>query len=290
MLGWARAVEVTHGAHGWHVHIHVLLCWDHPVDEAAAQRVVFRMWGRWDRALRRRGLDSSPTRGLDARPVRFDRADGGGGLGDYFVKISREVTSSYAKDSKGGRSPLAIDRDAVETYKAEDVELWWQFEDASRGRKQLTWSTGRRDLRRFAGLRREQTDEEIAAEETGGDELISLPADTWETISRAGQEAQVLDIAETEGMAGATAWLDARRLAWAPATPPPRRDRTCPPLARRSALGAARGGPVALLRVGRPVTAVEDHEVSSVDDTGVASPGLDEWVAVVVAHVRSSGT
>ena len=80
------------------------------------------------------------------------------------------------------------------------------------------------DLRAFARLGRERTDEEIAAEEPGGDDLVALTGDTWEVLERGNLAAELLDVAETSGMAGATAWHDARDLTWTPATPPPRRD------------------------------------------------------------------
>lgn len=57
------------------------------------------------------------------------------------------------------------------------MALLWEWEEASHGRRQLTWSTGRRDLRAFAGLGREATDEEIAAEELDGQDAVALPGD-----------------------------------------------------------------------------------------------------------------
>ncbi|MHC1559898.1 protein rep [Actinomycetospora sp. C-140] len=221
MLGWARVVEITHSRRsGWHVHVHALLAWSDDIDEDQAQRVAFRGWQRWDRALRRRGLDSTPVHGVDARRIRV----GAEGLGDYFTKAAREVTAAYAKESTGGRTPFAILRDAVETYAADDVSLLWEWEQASHGRRQLTWSTTERmDLRRFAGLRREQTDEEIAAEDQGGDDMIALGPEAWDHISRAGQASELLDVAEIGGISGATAWLDRRGLPWAPARAADRR-------------------------------------------------------------------
>ena len=71
----------------------------------------------------RRGFDSTPVRGLDARWVRVG-ADEDDGIGEYFTKIARQVTAGYPKDSAAGRSPLAILRDAIETYRVEDLELW----------------------------------------------------------------------------------------------------------------------------------------------------------------------
>lgn len=239
LLGWCRVVEVTHTPRsGWHVHVHALLAWDHQVDDTRAQWVAFRAWRRWDAALRRRGLDSTPVRGLDARPVRV----GADGLGDYFTKAAREVTASYAKDSRTGRSPLALLRDAVDTYEVGDVTLWWEWERASHGRKQLTWSTGRSDLRRFAGLRVERTDAEVAADEAGGEDLLALPAETWETVSRVGAAPVLLDVAEAGGMVGACTWLDDHGLAWQTASPPPVRRRLDPlsPQARREARAVLR--------------------------------------------------
>lgn len=230
LLGWCRVVEATHTPrNGWHLHVHALMCWPGQVDEVEAQRVAVRAWARWDRALRRKGFDSTPVRGLDATRVRFAADGSDDGIGKYFTKIAMEVTASYVKDSRSGRSPLAILRDATETYRVEDLELWWEWERASwewerasHGRQQLTWSTGTRDLRAMAGLR-EQTDEEIAMEEVGDEDMITLSGPAWEQISRAGQESTLLDLAETDGMAGVTGWLDARGLGWSPATPAPRR-------------------------------------------------------------------
>lgn len=222
LLGWCRVVEATHGASGWHLHVHALLCWSGDVSEDAAQRVAMRAWLRWDRALRRHGFDSTPTRGLDARRVRVG-SDGDDGLGEYFTKIAHEVTASYVKDSRSGRSPLAILRDATETYRVEDIELWWEWEQASRGRKQLTWSTGARDLRALAGVR-DQTDEEIAMEEIGDEDEIALSREAWQEITRTGNESFLLDLAETDGMRAVTGWLDERGLPWSKARPAPRRD------------------------------------------------------------------
>ena len=231
MLGWARVVEVTHTPRsGWHVHVHTLWAWSEQVDDDHAQRVAFRGWRRWDAALRRRGLDSTPVHGVDARPVRF----GEGGLGEYFTKAAREVTASYAKQSRAGRSPFAILRDAVETYLADDVELLWEWERASHGRRQLTWSTAERmDLRRFAGLRGERTDEEIAADEHGGDDVVALTAETWAELTRNAAAPELLDVAEIGGVAGATAWLDARHLGWSRPSLAPRRQSYGPALSPR---------------------------------------------------------
>lgn len=142
-------------------------------------------------------------------------------MAGYFGKAALELTSSFTKNSRAGRSPFARLRDATETYEAGDMALWWEYEDASHGRKQITWSTRRMDLRAFAGLGREQTDEEIAAE-TGGDDAVALVGETRPPISRRRWQAELLAVTDEGGIPAAVAWLDDRGLAWAWARPHPR--------------------------------------------------------------------
>lgn len=237
LLGWCRVVEATHTPRsGWHLHVHALWCWAAPVDDVEAQRVALRAWRRWDAALRRAGFDSTPVRGVDARRVRLGADGSDDALGSYFTKIACEVTAQHAKDSRSGRSPFAILRDAVGTYRVEDLELWWEWERASHGRKQLTWSLGDRDLRRLAGVR-DASDEELAAEDIGTEDVIALSGDAWDHIARGGHETELLDLAETSGIAAVTGWLDDRGLGWSPARRPPRRDgpRLSSPQTRREA-------------------------------------------------------
>jgi hypothetical protein len=158
LLGWARAVEVTWGErNGWHVHVHVLLCFAEQVSaELVAAGVGVRMFGRWRRALERRGYSASEEHGWDLRRVQL----GDGDLADYFTKMAHEVTSGHRKDtrSRGGMTPVQLLGEAADTYEAGAMARWWEWESASDGRRQLTWSTGRRDLRALAGLGHEATD------------------------------------------------------------------------------------------------------------------------------------
>ena len=107
----------------------------------------------------------------------------GGNLADYFVKLAREITSSTTKNSRAGRSPFAVLRDGLTTGFLDDLELWRDWERASKGRRQVTWSLGDHDLRTLAGLDPEQSDEEIAAEEVlHGDDALALPHETWTAL------------------------------------------------------------------------------------------------------------
>jgi hypothetical protein len=92
MLGWSRVVEVTHSArNGWHVHIHVIFAWSSAVSERHSAEVAMRGWRRWDAALRRKGFDSTPVRGVTTERV----VGGDTGLAGYFAKAALELTSSW---------------------------------------------------------------------------------------------------------------------------------------------------------------------------------------------------
>ncbi len=85
LLGWARAVEVTDGDNGWHVHLHVLLCFREQVSADLARAALGpRIFGRWNRALERQGLlgfrgarmGPAPRPARRRRPGRLLHQDG----------------------------------------------------------------------------------------------------------------------------------------------------------------------------------------------------------------------
>ena len=211
LLGWARAVEVTDGDNGWHVHLHVLLCFREQVSADLARAALGpRIFGRWSRALERKGFSASEEHGWDLRRAQL----GDGDLADYFTKMAHEVTGGHRKEgrARGGRTPMQLLADAVETYEESALARWWEWEAASDGRRQLTWSTGSRDLRVLAGLEREVTDEEVAEAAQDADIRLTLPWDSWAQISKLRAEVVLLDIAERRGLERVRSWLEEHRL------------------------------------------------------------------------------
>lgn len=234
LLGWAKVVEVTDGLqvcdnpdcvqrrHGnrWHVHIHALLCStkDVPV-ELVCESIGALAFGRWSRALERHGFDASEEHGWDVRKVRL----GDGDLADYFTKVAHEVTGSHHKEGrrKGGRTPMQLLADAVETYRVEDLARWWEWEAASQRRQQLTWSRGRHDLRTLAGLGHERSDEELAEDDLGEDVRLGIERESWDWIEYTGRQCELLGVSEEHGLDGARAWLSGHGLRWVEATGAP---------------------------------------------------------------------
>lgn len=231
LLGWVRAVESTTGRSGWHTHIHALLCFAEDPPDSEVRPIAERMFARWKRRLNALGYDSSGDFAQDGKIPGWDvrRAEmHDNAMSNYLVKLAHEVTSGHRKEGMrpGGRTPMQLLADAVETYTVNDIRRWREWEQASAGRRQLTWSGRDRDLRQLADLGPEQTDEEIAAEELPADERIGLPPEAWGWIRQGQHETTVLDVAEAEGIAGLVRWLDQHDQPWVISTPAELRPKT----------------------------------------------------------------
>lgn len=208
LVGYIRSTEVTHGAAGWHVHIHVLLLSESPLNEHGLPAVMHE---RWARALARRGLESVKDSG------GFDFSACAPGdestMGRYVAKmgqtpegLARETTlGPWKKARRGNRTPWQILADIPAWGDMDDLETWWEYEDASHGRRALTWSRG---LRARYGLGAEQTDDEIAAEDLGTEDVLTIDAADWHRVRP--HAARLLDAAERYGPSIVAVWLASR--------------------------------------------------------------------------------
>lgn len=167
-----RVVEVTNGQNGWHVHVHALLFLEHAVSDATADELGRSMFERWSAALVRKGF-SAPLvdlGGMEAHAGTGDLST----FGDYFTKaqydgagLALEVTRGDLKDGRlGNRTPFQVLRDVYTSGLAEDLAIWHEWERGSKGRRQIAWSPGLRELVALPEV--EKTDEQIAAEDIGG--------------------------------------------------------------------------------------------------------------------------
>lgn len=188
-INFVRAVEVTHGANGWHVHIHALLFLRDGITDDDVQLLSESVYGRWAAALARKGF-GTPTmaNGVDTRLVRREDSHA---LGDYFTKnvyVGRvqadgagwEITGGMGKTARGkNRTPFQILADVELLGDADDLARWHAWEKASHGRRQLTWSGS---LREILALGEELTDEEIAEKELGGDIVMYFGREEWYAV------------------------------------------------------------------------------------------------------------
>lgn len=232
--GTLRAVEVTWGRNGWHVHVHALL-FVHS-DAVQLENLHARMFGRWSRSLVRQGMAAPLLVGQDMRLLTgpADLA-----LAGYLTKsvdvpgqrpagpkaeerdpgaIGLEVVYSQGKAARSALStqtPWAL-LDAVEQDGcAWSLGMWHEWERGSFNRQQLRWSKG---LREVLALAAEQDDEQVAAQEMGSqeDDLVHITGAGWRRLCQAPADlAGLLAVVEREGLRGARAFLDARGVEYA---------------------------------------------------------------------------
>ena len=179
--GYVRLVETKHGANGWHPHVHALLFIEKALVPAEIADLRGRLFARWEKALADRGFSVLEGVGVDLRPVTA-----GDALADYFTKntygltpsgAAYEVTGSHSKRlGKGGVTPFQLLERMVNEGDEKDLERWHEWEAASHGRRQLTWSRGMRDL---LALGVEETDSELAEKELPGVVAVVLSRDEW---------------------------------------------------------------------------------------------------------------
>jgi hypothetical protein len=180
----------------------VILILDGPVSEERVRLLGDAMAARWERGLDAHGYTAKRDHGgLDIRRA-YNEHD----LAAYVAKqLALEATHGHAKTGRSDlRAPFQVVADLTATGDADDLALWHEWERASKGRRQLTWSEG---IRQLAGLAAEQrTDEEVAAEDHGSDDLILIDSDAWRDI--APRQHELLDAVARGGITAAVAWLD----------------------------------------------------------------------------------
>ena len=213
--GYLRVVEVTHGENGWHVHVHALLFL---LPGHCETELLFDDWktsitDRWSASLVRGGR--RPARGL-AQDLHLVK-DPSDALTGYFTKsvdngraIALEFTQSAGKKSRqatGGQTPWGLLDELVLTGDADALDLWLEWEDASAGKRQMTWSRGIRDQ---LDVGEEIDDETIADEELGdsSDDVVEIPSAGWKRLCTLPHVmAAALDVLEAHGAAGAVSLL-----------------------------------------------------------------------------------
>lgn len=197
--GLIRALELTHGEHGWHPHTHELWLVSADVKADELRDVVVR---RWADMCERAGLLTA-----DKRAAFMQHAvdvKGWCTASDYLAKqddskhwgADRELAKASTKAGrKTGKHPFGLLADAADGD-TRAGHLYVEYAQAVKGRRQLFWSAG---LKAEVGI--EDIDDEDLAEESRevADLLGLLDQRQWRLVREAGQRAQLLDAAEVGG-------------------------------------------------------------------------------------------
>lgn len=183
IVGWVRVVEVTQGRNGWHPHVHALVICER-LDADGLDVLGAGMVERWARCAVRLGLDAPLSVGQEWHVL----GDGGessiseyltasksyGVTQDTATAIGLELTQTQSKRARSAFSTSSTWDllDQANNGEVVGLRLWREFERASNGKRQISYSRGIREL---LGLDlAELTDDEIAAEELGTEDDAGL--------------------------------------------------------------------------------------------------------------------
>lgn len=229
IVGTTRTIEITWGANGWHSHAHVLLWTEDPATDELAERIEEELYGRWAKRCTAVGLPT-PARGeirksdgkrvgkgVDVTAVTREKA---AQVGRYAAKLQEggslamEMTRSDLKVARGQKGKTALELAAYAAAgNQQAIDLWHEFEFATRGVQCLTWSQGLRE--RLAPLVEldNREDDEIPEEEvaqTPEAPSLLIARDAWwrAIVPVYGARADILRAAEVGGLPGAIAVLD----------------------------------------------------------------------------------
>lgn len=216
--GFCRAFEATWGkANGWHPHLHVLLFLARPITGEECTRLSELLYELYRAGLAKAGFDCTELHGVRAE-LATTRRDADVVLGRYLTKIASEITRNDRKTARGDRyTPFDLLREAVEQGNADALDRWQEWEQATAGARQLTWSRGWRGgpcIRTRAGVRGERSDEEIAAGEERDPVVVQVENAEWTRRSVWRKRTDVLNAAEAAGAVGVAAFLTAHGIAW----------------------------------------------------------------------------
>ena len=192
--GTIRALEVTHGQNGFHPHLHVLLFLDQGFSPQSVHHAFSPLW---QQACMRAGL----PRPSDEHGCRVDD---GTYAAAYASKwgLESELTKSHTKKGRNGsRTPWDFLRAVLDKSEGwqQSAILFRTYAEAFKGKRQLYWSNGLRDL---LAMGEQASDEELAAvQEDSALMLAELTDEQWRAILRTKSESIVLDMAETHPQA-----------------------------------------------------------------------------------------
>ena len=191
------ATEVTWGElHGWHPHYHMILFFDHEINEQGLQTFLAL---QWQEACIKAGLKAPDLiHGVDVRNGTY--------AAQYVSKwgLEEEVTKGHLKKGlNGSLTPFDLLRGASANNHFKT--LFKQFADVFKGKQQLVWSKG---LKELLGIK-QVTDEELIEEtEKTSIEIRELGDLIWELILKYEKRAHVLQLVEQDYQNGTKSLYD----------------------------------------------------------------------------------
>ncbi len=208
IAGSIRALEVTHGANGWHPHAHTILFLQ---TSPPPLHVHIALFPYWESAARRAGFEGQLS------PEAFDVQDASK-VKTYVTKMGSEYTWSaehelvkaHSKTGGSGMTPFDMLRGMLDEARSDLKALFAEYAHNFSGKRQLVWSNGlKKRLLGTDGL----TDEQIAASVGEADPVLSdVTYHQWRIIRRHNLQGQVLQVVGEFGSPGLCHLLSVYRL------------------------------------------------------------------------------
>lgn len=200
VVGFIRALEVTHGGNGWHPHLHILVLTTAPLSPEAQTALDAYAFAKWCDGVTAQG-HALPTRdGFRLEVV------GSADVGAYVTKMGAALELTHGAHKKGrraSRTPFQILADFQAGGDEADLALWLEYERATKGARRLTWSRGLKAQYAVP----EVSDEELAQAEVGGELVAAISADEWRGVVAFGARVAILEAAERDGVGGVSRLL-----------------------------------------------------------------------------------
>lgn len=186
-VGRIVATEVTYGKNGWHPHYHMILFFKHTILNIPSLQDFLAV--QWQIACKKAGLKvPSISHGVDVRDGTY--------ASQYVTKwgMDYEVTKGHIKKGReDSLTPWDLLRQAEDNPKY--ARLFREFADAFKGKSQVRWSKGLKQLLQVDV----KTDEELATEtEQESIKIDEMAEMLFDLVKKYKKHAQVLHAVELD--------------------------------------------------------------------------------------------
>lgn len=217
--GWngsVKSLEITHGKNGWHPHIHELVFLTNQLSDGQFGSFQVQVSRRWRECLKKINAYASTERGVTVKNSDEDVSDYVAKFGETKVRkdwtFAHELTKQVVKKGRyDGHTPTQLLYD----YMLGDGiagELWVEYAVTLKGRHQLVWSRG---MRQMLKLMVEQSDEEIADKIPDDTYLLAtLTKGQWYDVLAHNYVGDLLHAAESKSEDDFKSWLSEKLFLW----------------------------------------------------------------------------
>ncbi len=211
-LRFVRAVEITYnppalGGGGWHPHMHVLLFTDGPLTVDERADLLGKIEGRWGQAVVKAGYRLPAGDGIGVNLRDVDASHNAAGLLAYLAKVQDNYGTSWGVGTEMARGDLKTGRRAASLTPFDlaaqaaagngwALQLWHEYETATRGRKAIHWSD---DLLELLDA---PADDAVLEVDDQAVTVLVLTPENWRQVCRRRWLSRLLDLAEQHDYEG----------------------------------------------------------------------------------------